>query len=203
MTKLVIFDLEGPLIQTKSGQKFRVSPDDWECIPGRVEVVRALQASGIFVAGATNQSGPTWREALDTDRYPTAEDICVMLNGADRALHMPICIALFDQRPYDILVSHEEEVEEPLEYVPGTLVETAEDVMLRIYQEFEHHLESSRCLPSLDPTWRKPDKGMLKFLMDHFGVEANETLLVGDRDEDQAAALAAGCIFAWAKGYFA
>jgi histidinol phosphatase-like enzyme len=202
MTKLVIFDLEGPLIQTRSGKKFRVSPDDWQFIPGHLEKVRALQASA-FVAGATNQSGPSWREALDTDRYPSAEDICVMLNGVDRALHIPICIALFDQRSYDLLVSHEEPLEEPLEYVPGTLVETAEDVMQRIYQEFEHSLESARCLPSLDPLWRKPGKGMLKFLMNHFGVEANETLCIGDRDEDQAAALAAGCAFIWAKDYFA
>lgn len=49
---------------------------------------------------------------------------------------------------------------------------------------------------------RKPSPGMLLEAMDYFGVRPGETLMVGDRKEDEAAALAAGISFIWAWQYF-
>lgn len=49
---------------------------------------------------------------------------------------------------------------------------------------------------------RKPNGGMLKEAMELAGVSAEETLMVGDRPEDEAAARAVGCAFMWAEDFF-
>lgn len=53
-----------------------------------------------------------------------------------------------------------------------------------------------------DDPRRKPNPGMLLEAMQLADVSAEETLMVGDRPEDEAAAKAAGCAFMWAKDYF-
>jgi HAD superfamily hydrolase (TIGR01662 family) len=50
--------------------------------------------------------------------------------------------------------------------------------------------------------WRKPAPGMLLAAMSRAGVAPHNTIMVGDRDEDRAAAEAAGCAFAWAEDFF-
>lgn len=50
---------------------------------------------------------------------------------------------------------------------------------------------------------RKPEPGMLLALMEELKVEAYETLMIGDRDEDRDAASKAECQFLWAKDFFA
>jgi HAD superfamily hydrolase (TIGR01662 family) len=63
-----------------------------------------------------------------------------------------------------------------------------------------------RGLPSDDPrtlrSWRKPAPGMLIAAMIHYGVEPDDTLMVGDRPEDYLAAEAAGVDFHWAYQFF-
>lgn len=49
---------------------------------------------------------------------------------------------------------------------------------------------------------RKPGPGMLLEAMDHFGVDPENTLFVGDRTEDERAALAAGTSFVWSWQFF-
>ncbi len=49
---------------------------------------------------------------------------------------------------------------------------------------------------------KKPEPGMLFELMIHFGVEAHETLYVGDYKTDWQAAQNAGCDFAWNLDFF-
>jgi HAD superfamily hydrolase (TIGR01662 family) len=55
--KLVIFDVDGTLVTTKSGETFRKTADDWQWLPGRLEKLRALEEQGIYTAIATNQGG--------------------------------------------------------------------------------------------------------------------------------------------------
>ncbi len=50
---------------------------------------------------------------------------------------------------------------------------------------------------------RKPGPGMLLEAMEVFGVKPGETLMVGDREEDEQAAKNAGVSFQWADEYFA
>jgi len=49
---------------------------------------------------------------------------------------------------------------------------------------------------------RKPEPLMLRRLMRRFGVNAEETLFVGDMDRDAEAAGRAGTRFMWAKDFF-
>lgn len=49
---------------------------------------------------------------------------------------------------------------------------------------------------------RKPGPGMLLEAMSDFKAEPEETLMVGDREEDQRAAQSAGCHFMWAEEFF-
>lgn len=54
---LVLFDVDGTLVETRSGKTFREAPDDWEIRPGMKEAVEALRAENIEVALVTNQGG--------------------------------------------------------------------------------------------------------------------------------------------------
>ncbi len=56
--------------------------------------------------------------------------------------------------------------------------------------------------PRWSTDWRKPGPGMLLRAMEDARVTARQTLYVGDRPDDQKAARAAGCAFAWAKDFF-
>jgi D-glycero-D-manno-heptose 1,7-bisphosphate phosphatase len=56
--------------------------------------------------------------------------------------------------------------------------------------------------PRWQTDWRKPLPGMLVEAMKDAGVAPEETLFVGDREEDRQAASAAGCAFRWAKDFF-
>lgn len=57
-----------------------------------------------------------------------------------------------------------------------------------------------------DPRWlpqyRKPEPGMLIGAMEGAGVTKCDTLMVGDSADDEGAAKAAGCDFAWAWEFF-
>jgi len=50
--------------------------------------------------------------------------------------------------------------------------------------------------------WRKPGPGMLRKAMEDAGVASGQTLFIGDRTDDEGAAKAAGCSFAWARDFF-
>jgi D-glycero-D-manno-heptose 1,7-bisphosphate phosphatase len=49
---------------------------------------------------------------------------------------------------------------------------------------------------------RKPNPGMLIEAKEHFNVSLDEIVFVGDRDEDEKAAQAAGVAFQWADQFF-
>lgn len=53
--KAVIFDYDGTLRTTKSGNKYPTDPDDIEILPGRSEVLRKMLANGDKLLGVSNQ----------------------------------------------------------------------------------------------------------------------------------------------------
>lgn len=59
-------------------------------------------------------------------------------------------------------------------------------------------------LPEYYKEWdrRKPGPGMLIEAMEHFGIAREDTLMVGDRNEDKGAAEAAGVSFQWEWEFF-
>ena len=54
--RLYVFDIDGTLVTTKSGDTRRHGAADWKWLPGRLEMARSLYASGAHIAIATNQS---------------------------------------------------------------------------------------------------------------------------------------------------
>jgi HAD superfamily hydrolase (TIGR01662 family) len=61
--QLILFDLDGTLTTTKSGEDFRTATEDypahedWQWLPGRREKLRALREAGVKLAIVTNQGG--------------------------------------------------------------------------------------------------------------------------------------------------
>ena len=57
MYKFIIFDADGTLVTTKSGETFRKTADDWQMLPGRVEKCDELREQGALLGIASNQAG--------------------------------------------------------------------------------------------------------------------------------------------------
>lgn len=57
MTKIIFFDLDGTLRQTKSGKTFINEPDDQQPIQGAKEALSYYQSKGFTCIGITNQGG--------------------------------------------------------------------------------------------------------------------------------------------------
>ncbi|SRR5229473_372765 len=55
--KLIIFDVDGTLVTTKSGETFRKTADDWQWLPGRIEKLGDIFKQGVILGVATNQGG--------------------------------------------------------------------------------------------------------------------------------------------------
>ena len=55
--KAIIFDYDGTLRVTKSGNIFPTDPDDIVALPGRTEKINQLKKEGYIILGVSNQSG--------------------------------------------------------------------------------------------------------------------------------------------------
>lgn len=54
--KAIIFDYDGTLRKTKSGNNFPMTIDDIEILPGRIGMLKKLKEQGYILLGASNQS---------------------------------------------------------------------------------------------------------------------------------------------------
>ncbi len=153
--KLCIFDVDGTLVETKSGATFRKTADDWKWLPHRLIKLHSLYEQGARVAIASNQGGVAFGYMQEKDIVAEITRMCqearIPLGGINICCNMPT--APLEQYRYD------------------------------------------------DPR-RKPAPGMLREAMQTFDAKPEETLMVGDREEDMFAAKAAGCHFEWAKYFF-
>jgi D-glycero-D-manno-heptose 1,7-bisphosphate phosphatase len=157
MVKLVIFDVDGTLVRTKSGATFRKSADDWDWLPGRLEKCASLRAEGVRMAIATNQAGVAFSwSSFNEQEIKVQIDIVAQRIGAE-------CTRVCYSTP------------------------------------------NEKALPRYrnpDDPHRKPNPGMLHVAMQTLDIRAEDTLMVGDRPEDEQAAKAAGVAFQWANDYF-
>ncbi len=185
---LIVFDVDGTLVSPKSGKAFRENADDWAWMPNRLAKYRQLQQTGVQLAVATNQAGPLWRLATGQQKYPSAQDH-ISQSLRDMILQLswrptqcdPWFISIYDARALDMVT---------------------EQGVQRLKDEMFHVLEGMNCYIGSDPEWRKPRPGMLQAIMRHYEVDAEQTLFVGDRPEDEQAALAAGVSFQMADAFF-
>lgn len=65
-----------------------------------------------------------------------------------------------------------------------------------------HHPGGTDPVHGIVCSCRKPQPGMIIQLMLRNGMSAAETIVIGDRESDRQAALAAGVRFEWAKDFF-
>jgi HAD superfamily hydrolase (TIGR01662 family) len=55
--KAILFDYDGTLRKTKSGDIYPTDPSDIEILPGRKEKIKELKSQGYIILGVSNQSG--------------------------------------------------------------------------------------------------------------------------------------------------
>ena len=160
--ELVIFDKDGTLTETVSGEKFVQHPKDQDLRPGIGERLERLRDGGVKVAIATNQGGvAAGYKSLD-----------------EAAEELRYCIGLIPAGLYLVaFMATDLEGLECWEWKGTALADVSS----------EGH------------SFRKPAPGMLKLAMKRHGImDPSKCLMIGDRPEDEQAAIAAGMDFEWA-----
>lgn len=89
MYKLYIFDVDGTLVETKTGGPFRQSADDWRFLPGVIEKCKSLTEQGATLGLATNQNGVAFSWSKFTEQEIAAELSKTAL--AIGAIHIAVC----------------------------------------------------------------------------------------------------------------
>lgn len=79
----------------------------------------------------------------------------------------------------------------------------AEEAHIPVVEMCFSHPKASLAEYREDSPRRKPGPGMLLSIIQKSGESASDTLMVGDRPEDEQAAMAAGVDFQWADTFFA
>lgn len=156
--RLIIFDVDGTLVETKSGATFRKTADDWQWLPGRLEKLQELKAQGVKLAIATNQGG----------------------------------VAFGYLRRFDIL--------KELWNMVDQVGKMGEDIYVSAC--FTHPKATIEDFRVENDQRRKPGGVMLGEAMQFFGIIETNTLMVGDRPEDEQAAENAGVGFIVASEFF-
>lgn len=145
-------------------------------------VRQGLSGLDSHIAVATNQAGVGWH-AVEGDPYPRPAEVGRRLVGVAEALP-ELEDALW------LVAIGAENVDLPAErWRALAAAVTRAAAPLRVHT-------------SSDLDWRKPRPGMLLEACDTFGVASEESLFVGDRQTDAAAAEAAGVDFVYADRYF-
>jgi D-glycero-D-manno-heptose 1,7-bisphosphate phosphatase len=171
--KLAIFDKDGTLTTTASGEQFVQHPQDQVLLPGVAEAIAALSADDWAIAIASNQGGiaaghKRLEETIEEMRFAMQ-----LISSADpMAVFCPDfegnhCHCIYDLQT--LHVSH---------------YGISDEVGAVHYS-------------GLIGSYRKPNAGMLKLIIEkHRPVE--NVLFVGDRPEDEQAAASANVPFMWA-----
>jgi histidinol phosphatase-like enzyme len=160
-----------------------------------------LRNSWVNVAVVTNQAGPLWREATGQDKYPDAQSIGEALLSQlidfmqvtrENSLW---CISLYDQKAVD-LINKSIDPQAAQEY------ETPDEILARLKDVICKETDRFNAWVGITPSWRKPNPGMLDFAMSHYGTSSEDTLMIGDREEDKLAAEAAFVDFQYEWQFF-
>jgi HAD superfamily hydrolase (TIGR01662 family) len=172
MIELVIFDVDGTL-----AGKFTL-----ELLPGVRDFFRLVYSEDCpdspKVAIATNQGGVGMRYWMEKkgfgnpEKYPTPQEIDERMAGL---------LDLLDADGVPVYVSYR--------------FRDKKGTWTPVPAGMEEH-------DRWQQDWRKPLPGMLLQAMQDCGVPPERTMYVGDREDDQGAAQAAGCHFSWVQDFF-
>lgn len=173
MIQLIIFDLDGTLAQSQTERLLAGVNNFFQLIFQRECPLRPK------IAIATNQGGVGLRYWMERDHfgkpgpYPTEDQI------EERLSHLFAGLGCDSQVPVYVSYRYQNKQGNWSPVPPGE----------------EHN-------PRWLSNWRKPSPGMLLQAMQDANVAPTDTVYVGDRDEDQAAAHAARCFFWQASEFF-
>lgn len=174
--KLLLLDKDGTIVTPKSGAKFVKTPWDQEPIPGVSEKLEKYRSEGWTIVVCSNQGGieagyKTEPEAIQEMRF------CLELfPQIEECYFAPDMKGNYCIRYW----RNEEWSENCITYSPNS-VQTKE--------------------LDLQGEYRKPKPGMLLMAIDVHGASLGDCLYVGDRPEDEQAAVSAGIEFRWAANW--
>lgn len=170
----VLFDLDGTLVTS-----FKTDP-----LPGVITILEELKARNIPLGIATNQAGPLWRAVTGNKKYPAvgtiAENICTIANTL-RLKNDLWLVSLWDKRAAEVV-----EDEEQLQDIVFSLQTDLLDMLIP---------EIPNITISIEPTFRKPEPGMLLYSCELWGIVPSALVYVGDMESDREAAHRAGAQF--------
>lgn len=171
---LVILDKDGTLVKPKSGGTFVQSPDDQELLPGVAERIAELKASGHTIVVASNQGGIA---AKHKTLEATVAEMQYLMELLPEIRTCYFCPDFEGKICY--CVWRDDELGFQSESVRITMS------LIRI------------------DSFRKPGAGMLQVAtIKHGWFGSNDKVtMIGDRPEDEQAALAANVPFQWADDW--
>ncbi len=175
MEKILFLDLDGTVRQTKSGRTFINDPEDQELIPGVIEALDKYP--DYMLIGITNQGGVAAGRKSYSDVLLTEKNTMNLLPRLKTTYYCTDFNGFDCYRLIRIIDEH--------------FIERKIDFNIR------------RDLVQWLGLCRKPNPGMIEIaIADCLSkVYRNQCLFVGDRPEDQAAAIAANIPFIWAKDW--
>jgi histidinol phosphatase-like enzyme len=183
-TMFVASDLDGTLVEP-----FKTVP-----LPGARLLCEFLAAKSIPLVICTNQAGPMWGVLTKQEKYPTPEMLATTLFQISSALKLSTmevvwCLSINDPRFYQ---QPERWPPEQIEWSLYGIRERLQSSLWALQRGFgdRHTFHVHDMLE-----WRKPKPGMLLKAANLFGVPTNAGLFLGDMQEDQDAANAAGMPF--------
>lgn len=170
--KLIIFDMDGTLADRDTG----------ELLPGVADWFNVYKhvTGGVKLAIATNQGGVGLRHWMESggfgepQKYPTEDDVWNRIYNVVSQLSISQV-----QIPAYVCFAYKSQ--------KGTWSPTPTG------KEISYHWQATN---------RKPNNGMLVKAMVEADILEIDTLMVGDSEEDESAALYAGCDFMWAWEFF-
>lgn len=193
---LLLLDKDGTLIQPSSGERFVQHPQDQELMPGVAEAIAHYAAEGWNLAILSNQGGVTAGHKSLDDAIEEMAFCLELLPQIDFGLFCPDfkgkeCWKVWRKQPDFI-------GDKPFAAIRAITWAVEDD---RWVADTSH--------PFLTPDQvvglcRKPNPGMVLMAQHEYAsatkteITLPETLMVGDRPEDQQAAQAAGVRFEWA-----
>ena len=162
--QLIIFDKDGTLTEPKSGEPFVQHPLDQQPIPGAAEAVRHFHGRGFPMVVASNQGGvASGHKSLD-----------------EAISEMRFCLELFPEIEFGVFSP---DYEGRVAYL--------------VWRDRSEQVPQPKDLLNRFGHFRKPGPGMIHLILcqyaRRFNPSRSDIWVIGDRPEDEGAAVAAGC----------